>query len=90
MSAVVGTISSSQNTGISFSSNIKKEAEHKTDKTIDSLGFDENTDICKDLIKEITKKTDEDNSAVLQREDDACLKSEDSKKDEQTEKNDKV
>ncbi|XP_021749136.1 rho GDP-dissociation inhibitor 1-like isoform X2 [Chenopodium quinoa] len=92
MSAVVGTISPSQNSGIILSSNMKKEVEQKPDKIIESLGceLNENTDICKDLIKEISKKTDhtEENSEV-KRDNDACLKSENCQNDEQLEKDDK-
>lgn len=96
MSAVVGTICSSQNPGIILSSNINKEVEHKADDNIESISCKlkaENADIiCKDLIKEMSKRTtghSEDNCVVKQ-DDDACLKSEDSAKDKALDKDDKV
>ncbi|KMT14993.1 hypothetical protein BVRB_3g064970 [Beta vulgaris subsp. vulgaris] len=93
MSAVVGTICSSQNPGIILSSNINKEVEHKADDNIESISCElkaENADIiCKDLIKEMSKRTNhsEDNCVVKQ-DDDACLKSEDSAKDKPLDKDD--
>ncbi|KAL2928068.1 Rho GDP-dissociation inhibitor 1 [Bienertia sinuspersici] len=86
-SAIVGTISPSQNTGIT---NMKKEVEQKNDKIIESFSSElkENTDICKDLMKEISTKNGHDQAdTAVKREDDVCLKSDVSKNNEQLEKN---
>lgn len=84
MSAAVGSISASQNTGIMLSSNLKKEVEQKTDRVMESSGckMKENADICEDLIKDMSKQTgtNEESSAV---------KCQDDASDEQLEKNDK-
>ena len=52
MSAVEGSVTTpSQNAGIILSSNMKKEAEKKNDKI--------SAEVCKDLIKEMNKKSDD-------------------------------
>lgn len=65
MSAVVGTVTS-QNTGIILSSTLNSDLK-------------ENSDICKDLIKEISKKT------VITDENSAVKETENSKNDDHTE-----